>query len=267
MTIRLTPEQIERYSRQIMIPELGGAGQIHLRQGRVLVVGAGGLGCPAAFYLAAAGIGALGLVDSDRVELSNLQRQILHSTLDIGREKADSAKEKLNRLNPEVEVRAYPLRLSAENAPELFASYDFIVDGSDNFATKFLVNDAAVSLGKPFSHAGIVRLQGQTMTVIPGKSACYRCVFQEPPQPGEILNCQQAGILGAVAGTIGSIQATEAIKYLAGLEEELLLDRMLTYDAKTIKFRTIEVQRNRQCSACGEKAERRTHESRQRTEM
>ena len=267
MSIRLTPEQIERYSRQIMIPELGGKGQIHLRQGKVLVVGAGGLGCPAAFYLAAAGVGALGLVDSDRVELSNLQRQILHSTLDIGREKVDSAKEKLDRLNPEVEVHAYPVRLTADNAPEIFVSYDFIVDGSDNFATKFLVNDVAVSLGKPFSHAGIVRFQGQTMTVIPGKSACYRCIFQEPPQPGEILNCQQAGILGAIAGTIGSIQATEAIKCLAGMEEDLLLDRLLTYDAKTINFRTIEVQRNPQCGACGEKAERRTHDLRHRTAM
>ena len=188
MSTRLTPEQIERYSRQIMIPDLGGKGQIRLRQGKVLVVGAGGLGCPAAFYLAAAGVGALGLVDSDRVELSNLHRQILHSTSDIGREKVDSAKEKLNRLNSDVEIHTYPARLDAENAAEIFAAYDFIVDGSDNFATKFLVNDAAVELGKPFSHAGIVRFQGQTMTVLPGKSACYRCVFQDPPAPGEIID-------------------------------------------------------------------------------
>jgi adenylyltransferase/sulfurtransferase len=239
MSIRLTPEQIERYSRQIMIPDLGGKGQIRLRQGKVLVIGAGGLGCPAALYLAAAGVGALGLVDSDRVELSNLQRQILHATPDIGREKVESAKEKLGRLNPDVEIRTYPARLDVDNAAEIFAAYDFIVDGSDNFATKFLVNDTAVDLGKPFSHAGIVRFQGQTMTVIPGKSACYRCLFQEPPEPGEIMNCQQAGILGAIAGTIGSIQATEAIKYLSGMEENLLVDRMLTYDAKEINFRTI----------------------------
>lgn len=267
MSARLTPEQIERYSRQIMIPDLGGKGQIRLRRGKVLVVGAGGLGCPAAFYLAAAGIGALGLVDSDRVELSNLQRQILHSTSDIGREKVDSAQEKLVRLNPDVEIHTYPVRLDADNAPEIFASYDFIVDGSDNFATKFLVNDTAVDLGKPFSHAGIVRFQGQTMTVLPGKSACYRCVFQDPPAPGEIMNCQQAGILGALAGTIGSIQATEAIKYLAGMEEDLLVDRLLVYDAKTVKFRTVEVRRSAACGACGEKAERRTHELRPRTEM
>lgn len=251
MTIRLTSEQIERYSRQIMIPDLGGKTQVRLRQARVLVVGAGGLGSPAAIYLAAAGIGTLGLVDSDQVELSNLQRQILHSTSDIGRSKVESGKEKLHRLNPDVEIRAYPIRLSEDNASGIIASYDFIIDGSDNFATKFLVNDIAVRLGKPFSHAGIVRLQGQTMTVIPGKSACYRCLFNEPPTPGEILDCQQAGILGAVAGTLGSIQATEAIKYFAGIEEELLVDRLLTYDAKTIKFRTVEVRRNPQCKACG----------------
>jgi len=251
MTIRLTPEQIERYSRQIMIPDLGGKGQIRVRQARALVLGAGGLGCPAAFYLAAAGVGTVGLVDSDRVELSNLQRQILHSTLDLGREKVESAKEKLQRLNPEVEIHTYAVRLNEENAAEIIAPYDFIIDGSDNFATKFLVNDTAVGLGKPFSHAGIVRLQGQIMTVIPGKSACYRCLFNDPPPPGEILNCQQAGILGAIAGTIGSIQATEAIKYFVGMEEELLVNRLLTYDAKTIKFRDIEVRRDPECSACG----------------
>ena len=251
MSIRLTPEQTERYSRQIMIPDLGGKGQIRLREGRALVIGAGGLGSPAAFYLAAAGIGVLGLVDSDRVELSNLQRQILHSTADLGREKVESARETLERLNPEVKLRTHPVRLDEENAAEIFSGYDFIVDGSDNFATKFVVNDVAVGLGKAFSHAGIVRLQGQTMTVVPGKSACYRCLFQDPPPPGEILNCQQAGILGAVAGTIGSIQATEAIKYLVGMEEELLIDRLLTYDAKTTRFRYVEVQRNPRCKACG----------------
>ncbi|MFQ5916441.1 MAG: ThiF family adenylyltransferase [Candidatus Binatia bacterium] len=250
--MRLTSEQIERYSRQIMIPDLGGKGQIRLRQGRALVIGAGGLGCPAAFYLAAAGIGILGIVDSDRVELSNLHRQILHFTSDVGQQKVDSAKEKLNRLNPEVEIRTHPVHLSEDEAIEILKDYEFIIDGSDNFATKFLVNDIAVVLGKAFSHAGIIRLQGQTLTVIPGKSACYRCIFKEPPPPGEIPGCQQAGILGAIAGTIGSIQATEAIKYFLGMEEDLLVDRLLTFDGKEMKFRTIDVKRDPQCKACGE---------------
>jgi adenylyltransferase/sulfurtransferase len=248
--MRLSSEQIERYSRQIMIPDLGGMGQIRLRQGRVLVIGAGGLGCPAAFYIAAAGVGTLGIVDADNVELSNLQRQILHFTPDINREKVESAKEKLNRLNPEVQVQTHAVRLKEHNAADLFEAYDFIIDGSDNFDTKFLVNDIAVAQSKPFSHAGIIRLQGQTMTVIPGKSACYRCLFREPPPPGEIPGCQQAGILGAVAGTIGSIQATEAIKYLIGMEEELLVDRLLIYDAKEMNFRTVQTRRDPECKTC-----------------
>ena len=177
MSIRLTTDQIERYSRQIMVPDLGGKGQIRLRQARVLVVGAGGLGSPAAFYLVAAGIGTLGLIDADKVELSNLQRQILHGTPDLGREKVESARTKLNQLNPEVEVKTYPMRLDADNAQEILANYDFVIDGSDNFPTKFLVNDFAVKFGIGFLHAGIVRLQGQTMTVIPKKSACYRCLL------------------------------------------------------------------------------------------
>jgi len=251
MSIRLTPDQIERYSRQIMVPDLGGKAQIRLRQARVLVIGAGGLGSAAAFYLAAAGIGTLCLVDSDEVELSNLQRQILHSTSDIGRKKVESARDALSRLNPEVELVIFPTRLEEDNAVELLSGCDFVIDGSDNFATKFLVNDTAVKLGIAYSHAGIVRLQGQTMTVIPGRSACYRCLFKEPPAPREILSCEQAGILGAVAGTIGSIQATEAVKYLAGFEEGLLIDRLLTYDAKLMTFRMVEIKKNSQCSACG----------------
>jgi molybdopterin/thiamine biosynthesis adenylyltransferase len=250
MSIRLTTDQIERYSRQIMIPDLGGKTQIRLRQARVLVVGAGGLGSPAALYLAAAGIGTLGLVDPDRVELSNLQRQILHTTSDRERRKVDSAKEKISLLNPDVEVVTYAARVEPDNATEILSGYNFIVDGSDNFATKFLVNDIAVHLGIAFSHAGIVRLQGQTMTVVPGKSACYRCFFGEPPPPEEILTCQQAGILGAVAGTVGSIQAIEAIKYLAGLEEGLLTDRLLTFDARWMKFHLVHVNRDIHCVAC-----------------
>jgi molybdopterin/thiamine biosynthesis adenylyltransferase len=251
MSTRLTTEQIERYSRQIMVPDLGGAVQMHLRAARVLVIGAGGLGSPAAFYLAAAGIGTLGIVDPDKVELSNLQRQILHGTADIGRQKVDSAKATLTELNPDVEVKTYPVRFEIDNAEEIAAGYQFIVDGSDNFDTKFLVNDTAIKLGIAFSHAGIVRLQGQTMTVIPRKSACYRCLFKVPPPPEEILNCQASGILGAVAGTLGTIQATEAIKYLAGFEEGLLTDRLLIYDAKQMKFREVEVTRDANCASCG----------------
>lgn len=254
MTTRLTTDQIERYSRQILVPDLGGKGQLRLREARVLVIGAGGLGSPAALYLAAAGIGTLGIVDPDRVELSNLQRQLLHATPDLGQLKVDSAKEKLSALNPDVEVKTYPVRVEIDNAAEILAGYDFVVDGSDNFPTKFLVNDTAVELGIAFNHAGIVRLQGQTMTVIPRKTACYRCFFREPPPPEEILSCQQAGILGAVAGTIGSIQATEAIKYLTGFEEDLLTDRLLTYDAKTMKFHSVEVKKDPACSACGKDA-------------
>ena len=252
MDTRLTTDQIERYSRQIMVPDLGGKAQIRLRQSKVLVIGAGGLGCPAAFYLAAAGVGTLGIVDADQVELSNLQRQILHRTKDIGRAKVQSAKETLEQLNDDVLVNPYPVRLDEDNAAAIMNGYQFIVDGTDNFATKFLVNDIAVGLQIAFSHAGVVRLQGQTMTVIPDRSACYRCLFREPPPPEEILSCQQAGILGAVAGTLGTLQATEAIKYLIGMEDGLLTNRLLTYDAKAMKFHTVAVTRDRHCAACGD---------------
>ena len=251
MSERLSTEEIERYSRQILVPDLGGRGQMRLRQGRVLIVGAGGLGSPAAYYLAAAGIGTLGLVDPDRVELSNLQRQILHGTPDIGRKKVESARGRLAELNPGVRIEVCAARLEPANVDELFGGYDFIIDGSDNFETKFLVNDAAVTRGIAFSHAGIVRLQGQVMTVVPGKSACYRCFFKSPPPPEELLSCQQAGILGAVAGTIGSIQATEAIKYLVGFEDGLLVDRLLTYDAKSMTFHTVAVRKDPDCKTCG----------------
>ncbi len=254
MSTRLTTDQIERYSRQIMVPDLGGKAQLRLSQARVLVIGAGGLGSPAAIYLAAAGVGTLGIVDPDKVELSNLQRQILHRTEDIGRPKVDSARATLTRLNPDIEVKTYPLRFDDDNAGEIAAEYHFIVDGSDNFDTKFLVNDCAIKLGIAFSHAGIVRLQGQTITVIPGKSACYRCLFKAPPPPEEILNCQAAGILGAVAGTLGTIQATEAVKYLAGFDDGLLTDRLLVYDAKNMKFREVPVQRDPHCVSCGAKS-------------
>jgi adenylyltransferase/sulfurtransferase len=251
MSDRLTTEQIERYSRQIMVPDLGGKTQMRLCRSRVLVIGAGGLGSPAALYLAAAGIGTLGIVDADKVELSNLQRQILHATADIGRPKVESAKATLTELNPDIKVPTFAVRFDESNAEKIAQGFDFIVDGSDNFETKFLVNDLAVKLGIAYSHAGIMRLQGQVMTVVPGKSACYRCLFKTPPPPEEILSCQASGILGAVAGTIGTIQATEAVKYLAGFEDGLLTDRLLVYDAKNLRFREVEVRRDPHCAACG----------------
>jgi adenylyltransferase/sulfurtransferase len=224
---------------------------MRLCQSRVLVIGAGGLGSPAALYLAAAGVGVVGIVDPDKVELSNLQRQILHTTVDIGRLKVDSARAALTELNPDVDVKTYPIRFDDNNGEAIAAGFDFIVDGSDNFETKFSVNDIAVKLGIAFSHAGIVRLQGQVMTVMPRQSACYRCLFKAPPPPEEVLNCQASGILGAVAGTIGTIQATEAVKYLTGFEDGLLTDRILVYDAKTLRFREVEVRRDPHCAACG----------------
>lgn len=222
-----------------------------VRTGKVLVVGVGGLGCPAALALAHAGVGTIGLVDSDVVELSNLQRQILHSTPDIGRPKVYSAREKLLCINPEVTVVAYQERLRVENLPNLFHNYDFIIDGTDGIATKFLINDGAVLMKKPFSYAGVVQFQGQTMTVLPQRTTCLRCWFPVPPAADDIPTCQESGIIGSLAGSMGVIQATEAVKYLSG-EGELLTNRLLTYDALAFRWREIHVQRSRHCPLCGD---------------
>ena len=222
-----------------------------VRNGKVLVVGVGGLGCPAALALARAGVGTIGLIDPDLVELSNLQRQILHATPDIGRPKVDSAREKLQRVNPAATTVTYHQRLSVENLPTLFHAYDFIIDGTDGVATKFLINDGAVLLRKPFSYAGIVQFQGQTLTVLPGISTCLRCFFPEPPAGDEIPTCQESGILGSIAGTIGILQAAEAVKYLSGTGE-LLTDRLLTYDALAPRWREVHVRRSRHCPLCGD---------------
>ncbi len=222
-----------------------------VRTGKVLVVGVGGLGCPAAFALARAGVGTIGLVDPDVVELSNLQRQILHTTPDIGRPKVYSAREKLLRMNPEVTVVAYQERLRVENLPDLFHNYDFIIDGTDGIATKFLINDGAVLMQKPFSYAGVVQFQGQTMTVLPRRTTCLRCWFPMPPSADDIPTCQESGIIGSLAGSMGVIQATEAVKYLSG-EGELLTDRLLTYDALAFRWREVHVQRSRHCPLCGD---------------
>ncbi|MFH1969113.1 MAG: HesA/MoeB/ThiF family protein [Verrucomicrobiota bacterium] len=242
----LTSNQSQRYARQISLPEIGEDGQKKLLASRVLLIGVGGLGSPAGYYLAAAGIGTLGLVDGDTLELSNLQRQIAHTTADLGRPKIESAARVFTALNPDVRINAYNLRLSAENARGLFKEYDFIIDATDNFESKFLIAGICHAALKPYSHAGILQFIGQTLTVIPGKTACLRCVFndlppgnQEPPQ----------GPLGVVPGVIGTIQATEAVKYLLGLGE-LLTNRLLTYDALHLQFRCVRINRNPVCPLC-----------------
>ena len=221
-----------------------------LRDGKILVVGVGGLGSPAALALARAGVGTIGLVDPDTVELSNLQRQILHHTPDLGRSKVESAREKLLRLNPAVTVAAYRERLHAGNLLRLFGAYDFIIDATDGLATKFLINDGAVLLGKPFSYGGIVQFTGQTLTVLPAQTTCLRCLFPVPPAADDIPTCQEAGIIGSLAGSLGLVQAAEAVKYLNG-EGELLTDRLLTYDALALRWRAVTVRRNPRCPLCG----------------
>ncbi len=221
-----------------------------LRSGKVLVVGVGGLGSPAAFSLAVAGVGTIGLMDSDIVELSNLHRQILHLTADIGVAKVLSARKKIKRMRGDVKVITHHERLSADNLAGLFRSYDFIIDATDGVETKFLINDGAVLLNKPFSHAGVVRFQGQVLTVLPRQTTCLRCLFPVPPNPEDNISCQEAGILGSLAGSIGCIQAAEAAKYISG-EGSQLGDRLLTYDALQTRWRKIRLMRSVRCPVCG----------------
>ncbi len=249
--IDFTEEQLERYSRHILLDDVGVDGQEKLLQAKVLIVGAGGLGCPAALYLAAAGVGTIGIIDSDIVEISNLQRQIAHFTKDINVSKVDSAAEKMQAINPDITVKTYKDYLCAENITKIIEGYDFVLDGTDNFPTKFLVNDACVFLGIPFSHGGILRFNGQTMTVIPGQTACYRCSFRTPPPPDAVPSCAQAGVLGAIAGMLGTIQAAEALKYITGVGE-LLTNGLLTFDARTMAFRKINLKRQVKCPLCGD---------------
>ena len=229
-----------------------GATRERLARGRVLIVGVGGLGAPAALQLAAAGIGTLGLIDSDTVDVSNLHRQIIYRTADLGRPKVVTAAERLAASYPAVAVRCFAQRLTAGNAANLFCDFDFVVDATDGVASKYLVNDAAVLCRVPFSHAGVLAFHGQTMTVLPGRSACLRCLFPTPPNPDELPTCQEAGIIGSVAGTIGVLQATEALKYLLGVGQ-LLTDRLLTYDATAARWRTVALRRRRDCPLCGER--------------
>ncbi|MQL50762.1 molybdopterin-synthase adenylyltransferase MoeB [Desulfofundulus thermobenzoicus] len=245
----LTQEQEKRYQRNILLPGVGVEGQVKLLQSGVLLVGAGGLGSPAAFYLAAAGVGRLGLVDADVVDLSNLQRQILHRTGDIGRPKVESARDKLVALNPDVQVEVFPERLSAASAVSLIERYDLVVDCTDNFATRFLLNETCLALGKPFIYGGVLAFAGNLMTIIPGAGPCLRCIFPVEPEQG-VPGCAELGVLGAVPGIIGTLQATEAIKYLLGLGE-LLTGRLLTFDALSMTFYEVSVQQNPDCPACG----------------
>jgi sulfur-carrier protein adenylyltransferase/sulfurtransferase len=249
--IELTGDETQRYSRHLILPEVGLEGQKKLKGASVLCIGAGGLGSPAALYLAAAGVGRLGLVDFDAVDLSNLQRQILHGTPDVGRAKLQSAKARLTAINPGVRVDTYETALTSKNALDLFAPYDVILDGTDNFPTRYLVNDACVLLGKPNTYGSIFRFEGQASVFSAPGGPCYRCLYPEPPPPGLVPSCAEGGVLGVLPGVIGTIQATEAIKLILGIGEPLV-GRLLLYDALTMRFRELKLRRDPECPICGD---------------
>lgn len=244
-------EQIERYSRHMILKEVGGKGQKKLLNSRVLIIGVGGLGSPVALYLAAAGIGTIGIADADSVEISNLQRQVIHHTTDVGKAKVLSARDKMMAINPDIKVVPYQTWIEADNILDIIANYDFIIDGTDSFASKFLINDACVLAGKPFSHCGVLGFSGQTITVLPRESACCRCIFHEPPPPDSTPSCSQAGVIGVLPGLFGTIQAMEAVKYLLG-KGELLTDRLLFLDALEMRFQELKLERRKDCAVCGD---------------
>ncbi|MFC1623998.1 ThiF family adenylyltransferase [Candidatus Omnitrophota bacterium] len=248
--MKFREDQLERYSRQIAITNVGKEGQEKLLKAKVLVIGTGGLGSPISIYLASAGVGHIGIADSDVVDISNLQRQIVHCTESIGKVKVESAKERLNAINPDVEITPYNLRVTSSNIMDIIKHYDIVVDASDNFRTKFLVNDACIISKKVLSHGGMFRYDGQTITILPGKSACYRCLFPEPPPPGVVPSAQQAGIFGAVAGVIGTMQANEVLKYILGVGD-LLAGKLLVFNALTSSFKQVNVPRDPDCPVCG----------------
>ncbi|MBV9991438.1 MAG: molybdopterin-synthase adenylyltransferase MoeB [Alphaproteobacteria bacterium] len=248
--MRLSDHELERYARHIVLREVGGTGQAKLKAARVLVVGAGGLGSPVLLYLAAAGVGTIGLVDDDTVSLSNLQRQVVHRTADIGRLKTDSAVDALKALNPEVAVETHALRLTDDNAQALIARYDVIADGSDNFATRFLINDTCMATGRTLVSAAVTEFDGQLATFKP-QGPCYRCLYPEPPPPGTVPSCSQSGVLGAAAGVMGTLQALEAIKEVAGTGESLS-GHLLIYEALTTTFRKVRLKRDPACATCGQ---------------
>ncbi len=250
--VSLTGEETARYSRHLIMPEVTTDGQRRLKAARVLCIGAGGLGSPAALYLAAAGVGTIGIVDFDEVDLSNLQRQILHGTKDVGRSKLESAQDRLRDINPEIEIELHQCRFSSENASKIVSEYDVVVDGSDNFATRYLSNDVCVFASKPNVYGSVFRFEGQTTVFAPYLGGpCYRCLFPEPPPPDSVPNCAQAGVLGVLPGIIGTLQAVEAIKLIVGIGEPLI-GRLLHFDALKVKFRELNLRRDPQCPVCGE---------------
>lgn len=246
----LTDEQVKRYSRHIILSQVGGKGQKKLLDARVLLVGAGGLGSPTAMYLAAAGVGTIGIVDFDVVDLSNLQRQVLHHTHDVGRPKVVSASETIADMNPDVKVIQHPVAFTSANALDLISGYDIVVDGCDNFATRYLVNDACVLSRKPSVYGSIYRFEGMATVFLPGKG-CYRCVYPSPPPPGSVPSCQEAGVLGVLPGIIGVIQATETVKLILGIGDSLS-GSLLVYDALDMEFRKLKLTRNPACPVCGD---------------
>jgi sulfur-carrier protein adenylyltransferase/sulfurtransferase len=246
----LSSAEIQRYARHLIMPEVAMAGQSRLKASRVLCIGAGGLGSPLALYLAAAGVGTIGLVDFDVVDVSNLQRQIIHATPDVGRPKIDSAQDKLQALNPDLVVRRFEYPITSENALEIFADFDVIVDGTDNFPTRYLVNDACVLLGKPNVYGSIFRFDGQASVFFPPHGPCYRCLYPEPPPPDLVPNCAEGGVLGILPGVIGVIQATETVKLILGVGKPLL-GRLMLYDALDMSFREMKVRKNPKCPICG----------------
>ena len=244
-------EQVERYSRHIILPEVGGEGQSKLLESKVLLVGAGGLGSPAAYYLAAAGIGNMGIIDFDTVDLSNLQRQIIHNTERIGMLKTESAKKTIAALNPDVNVTVFNEKLSSENIMRLFKGYDYILDGTDNFATRYLINDACVLTGKTNIHGSIFRFEGQVTVFKPNDGPCYRCLYPEPPPPGLMPNCQEGGVLGVLAGIIGNLQVVETLKLILG-QGETLVGSLLLYDALKTEFRKLKLKKDPKCPVCSD---------------
>ncbi len=246
----LTEEQVHRYSRHIILQEVGGKGQKKLLGARVFIVGAGGLGCPVGYYLSAAGVGTLGVIDDDEVELSNLQRQIAHNVHSLGKPKVESLKNTFEALNPDVKVVALKQKISKDNILDLIKDYDVIVDGSDNFPTRYLVNDACVMLGKPLVSGAILKFEGQVTTILPGEGHCYRCLFEQPPPPGLVPSCQEAGVLGAITGVVGSLQATEVLKLILS-KGEPLSNLLLIYDALRVNFRKVKIPKNPDCPVCG----------------